>query len=328
MQAVILAGGLGTRLRPLTFTRPKPLLPILNRPLIDVVIGMLPKEVDEVFIATGYMGDRLKAHFGPRRKGPRVEVVIEASPLGTGGALKNIEDRLDGTFAVLNGDVVCSLDITKMLAFHSKRGGIGTIALWDVKDPTAFGMVVTDGKSRIREFKEKPRKEEVVSHSVNAGTYILEPEILARMARGKETSIERHVFPFVIDRGLHGFGFKGYWYDAGTLDNVLAIHHGQMNGVKKGKALRMGDDVVLKGPVLIGNGTSVGARAKIGPSACIGNNARLGAGCHLKDCVLHDGANIGKGAIIEHCIIGEHAEIDAGVRLRNRIIGDRERVVG
>jgi len=328
MQAVILAGGLGTRLRPITFTRPKPLIPILNRPLIDVVIEMLPLEVDEVFIATGYMGDRLRAHFGSRRKGPRVEVVIEASPLGTGGALKNIESRIKGTFVVLNGDVVCSLDVTKMLAFHRKSGGVGTIALWDVEDPTAFGMVVLDKKSRIREFKEKPRKEDVVSHSVNAGTYILEPGILSMMEPGRETSIETQVFPRVLKKGLHGFGFRGYWYDAGTLDNVLAIHQGLMSGVKKGKDFGRGKDVALNGPVLIGDGASAGDHTRLGPSTCIGNDVRIGAGCRLKDCVLHDRVRVGKGASIEHCIIGEDAEIDDGVKLRNRIIGDRERVLG
>jgi mannose-1-phosphate guanylyltransferase len=327
LQAIVLAGGLGTRLRPITYTRPKPLVPILNKPLIDHVIELLPREVDEVFLATGYMGDTVRAHFGSRLAGPRVEVVIEERPLGTGGALKNVEKRIDGTFIVLNGDILCSLDIGKMLAFHRSSKGIGTIALWDVEDPTAFGMVIMEGKSRIREFKEKPRKEEAVSNSVNAGTYILEPEIFSYMEPGKEISIERQVFPRVLGKGLFGFGFKGFWYDAGTLANVLAIHRGLMKGVKKGDGVRIAKGAELKAPVLLGNDVSIGERSSLGPAVCIGSGVSLGEGCRLEDCAVHDNVHIGKNAVLEHCIIGKDAELEDRVHVKDRIIGDKEKVV-
>jgi len=187
-------------------------------------MDILGPEVDEVLVATGYMGDRLCSLFRDMKDVPRVEVVVEQSPLGTGGALKQLEKKLKGTFVVVNGDVICSLDMTKMLSFHRNKKGLGTIALWEVEDPTPFGMVVTGKDGRILEFKEKPKSEEVVSRAVNAGTYILEPEVLSYMASVKEASLEREVFPRALERGLYGFRFAGYWFDAGTLDSYLRIH--------------------------------------------------------------------------------------------------------
>lgn len=327
MQAVVLAGGLGTRLRPITYTRPKPLLPIVNRPLVLRVLDILPPVVDEVFIATGYMGDRLSDFFKDRRTGPKVEVVVEDRPLGTGGALKNLEDRIRGTFIVVNGDVICSLDIGRMLAFHGKMGALGTISLWEVEDPTPYGMVVTDERGRICRFKEKPRRDEVVSRAVNAGTYILEPELLGCMRPGSETSIEKEVFPNVLERGLFGFGFKGYWYDAGTLASYLEIHSALMRlegGAVKGAGLREEGSAAWHPPFETGRDCKIGDGTTMGPGVCIGDGVRIGKGASLSDCVVHDGVAVGDRAVLDGCIIGENAVIRDGTRVPpGTIIGDR-----
>jgi NDP-sugar pyrophosphorylase family protein len=327
LQAVVLAGGLGTRLRPITYTRPKSLIPILNRPLIMRVLDMLPPAVDEVFIATGYMGDRLRSFFKDRRIGPRVEVVVEDRPLGTGGALKNLEGRLNGTFIVINGDVVCSLDLEKMMSFHRGMKSFCTIALWEVEDPTPFGMVVTDRHDRILRFHEKPRPEEVVCRTINAGTYVLEPPILALMHPGKETSIEKEVFPHVLDRGIHGFRFKGFWFDGGTLDSYLAIHaslmRSEQGGRKKAEGLRAGASCVWHTPYFTGKDCVIGDGTIIGPDVCLGDRVCAGRGCFLAECVVHDGARVGDDARLEHCLVGENAEIGKGVRIPpGTIIGD------
>jgi NDP-sugar pyrophosphorylase family protein len=331
IQAVVLAGGLGTRLRPLTYARPKPLLPIVNRPLILRVLDLLPRTVDEVYIATGYMGDSLRAFFNNTRVRQKVDVVVEERPLGTGGALKNLEGRLRGSFMVINGDVICSLDIAKMAAFHRRSRALGTISLWEVEDPTPYGMVVTGKKGRILEFLEKPRPDQVVSRAVNAGTYILEPEILGGMRAGRETSIEREIFPQVLDRGLYGFRFKGFWYDAGTLGSYLAIHAALMGldgGKAKGRGLKADASSKWHAPFATGKGCIVGARTVIGPGTCLGDGVVIGDDCIIAECVLHDKAKVGDRVRLERCIMGKNAIIRNGAQVPpGTIIGDGE-VVG
>ena len=327
MQAVVLAGGLGTRLRPITYTRPKPLVPILNRPLILRVMDMLPPEVDEVFIATGYMGDRLRSFFDENRTAAKVEVVVEERPLGTGGAIKNLEERIKGTFIVVNGDVVCSLDLRKMLAFHRSKCSFCTIAMWEVEDPTPYGMVVTGDGDRIMRFHEKPRPEEVVCRSVNAGTYVLEPGIFSKMEPGRMTSIEKEVFPYVLDRGLFGFRFGGYWFDGGTLESYLALHASLMladhGGMNKGEGLNAGATSVWHPPYMTGKDCVVGEHSVIGHDVCLGDGVHVGKGCVLTECVVHDSVRIGDGARLEHCLVGENAVIGDGARIPpGTIIGD------
>jgi mannose-1-phosphate guanylyltransferase len=324
---VVLAGGLGTRLRPITNTRPKPLLPVMNRPLICRVMDLLPPQVDEVFVATGYMGDKVADFFRRGKNRWKVDVVIEEKPLGTGGALKNLEKRIKGKFIVLNGDVICSLDLRKMLKYHEQKKAMATISLWDVEDPTAYGMVVLDPEGHITAFKEKPRREEVVSRSVNAGTYILEPEILRYMDPGRETSIEKEVFPKVLARGVYGFRFEGHWFDAGTVNSYLRIHAALLNdirgGIKKGAGGLVPRTVAWSAPALLGDGCIIGERARIGPRACLGDRVRLGQGGTVRDSVVHDGAVIGDRVLLEQCIVGENAVIEADAIIPpGTIVGD------
>ncbi|MEM4728502.1 MAG: NDP-sugar synthase [Thermoplasmata archaeon] len=326
---MVLAGGLGTRLRPITLSRPKPLMPVCNRPLVLWALELLPPEVDEVFVAVGYKGELVRKLFeeigGWRNLCVRVEV--EETPLGTGGPLKRLEKHLQDTFAVINGDVLCSLDIGEMLRYHKKMGGLGTIAIWEVDDPGAYGMVVLDGEGRINRFVEKPGLGEAVSRLINAGSYVLEPEILQYMESARELSIERDVFPRVLEKGLYGFKFRGYWFDAGTLDSYLKAHACLMKGVTKGPGVEEGAGVVWRPPVLTGDGCRVGPGSRIGPAVCLGRCVLVGRDCTLENSVLHDGASVGDGARLEGCIVGEGASVEDGAIVMGRIIGDGERAV-
>ena len=194
MKALILAGGLGTRLRPLTYHIPKPLVPLVGKPLVCHIIDSLPEEVDSVILAVSYMKDDLDRYFHEHDVGRQIILVSEDEPLGTGGAIKNVSRYLDETFLAFNGDVVSSINTKRMLEFHRKRHGIGTIALWEVDDPTAFGVVALGNNGSITKFQEKPKREEAVSNRINAGTYVFEPDILDDIPAGP-VSIERQVFP-------------------------------------------------------------------------------------------------------------------------------------
>ncbi|MDX1534354.1 MAG: nucleotidyltransferase family protein, partial [Thermoplasmata archaeon] len=216
MQAVILAGGLGTRLRPITHTRPKALVPLLNRPMILHVLEALPAGVDEVIVAASYMVDALERFFDGRTEPRALSFVEEPEPLGTGGALRNLKGRLEGPFLALNGDVISSLDLEELVAEHAANGRIGTIALWEVDQPEAYGIVDVDGEGRIRRFLEKPGPDEVFSNWINAGAYVFEPVTLDRIPAGRPVSLEREIFPAILPEGLYGFPFEGYWSDAGT----------------------------------------------------------------------------------------------------------------
>lgn len=220
MQVVILAGGIGSRLSPLTKSMPKPLLPMLDRTLLEQVIYTIPNNlIDEVIVAGGYKVDLIKSYFDSIECDFDVNIVNEKEPLGTGGALGNCKDSVSGTFACFNGDIISSLDVEKLLQLHNKNGGIGSLGLWEVEDPTRFGIVGLDNSEKITQFKEKPKPEEVFSNLINAGSYIFEEDIFDFMPQGRH-SLERDVFPQLTDtRMLNGMKFDGYFIDAGTRES-------------------------------------------------------------------------------------------------------------
>ena len=220
MQVVILAGGIGSRLSPWTKSVPKPLLPMLDRTLLEQVIYTIPNNlIDEVIVAGGYKVDMIKSYFDSIECDFEVNIVDEKEPLGTGGALGNCKDSVSGTFACFNGDIISSLDVGKLLDLHNKNGGIGSLGLWEVEDPTRFGIVGVDNLGKITEFKEKPKPDEVFSNLINAGSYIFEDDIFDFMPQGRH-SLERDVFPQLTDtRMLNGMKFEGYFIDAGTRES-------------------------------------------------------------------------------------------------------------
>ncbi|MED5350520.1 MAG: nucleotidyltransferase family protein, partial [Candidatus Thermoplasmatota archaeon] len=220
MQVVVLAGGIGSRLRPWTNSVPKPLLPMLDRTLLEQVIYTVPPDlIDEVVVAGGYKVEMIKSYFDSINCDFDVRIVNEAEPLGTGGALGNCRDVVSDTFACFNGDIISSLDVGKLLSLHKLNGGIGTLGLWEVDDPTRFGIVGLDDGNKITQFKEKPKPTEVFSNLINAGSYIFEEDIFDYMPNGKH-SLERDVFPKLAEvRQLNGMQFDGYFIDAGTRDS-------------------------------------------------------------------------------------------------------------
>jgi len=314
MECVILAGGFGTRLRPLTFSTPKPLLPLLNRPMITHIIHRLPEEVDRVILAVNYKKDMLEEFFSENADDFRPEIILveEAEPLGTGGAIKNCEDQINGTFLVFNGDVINSLNLEDIIAFHRSKGGIGTLAVWEVDDPTRFGIIGFDGVKEITRFLEKPQPHEVFSHFINAGSYVLEPEILDQIDPGRKVSIEREVYPFVLDRGLYAYPFEGFWVDAGTREDYLKAGHEIMEferwGIVRGDETVIHPEAKILPPVLIGSGCAIG-NAIVGPHVVLGNNVKIEKDVRTSNSTLMDDVHAHRGAVVQDSILDNGVEV-------------------
>ena len=330
MQVVVLAGGVGSRLRPWTNSVPKPLLPVLDQTLLEHVVRSLPMDmVDEVVVAGGYKVDQIKAHFDAADAPFDLRIVPEDEPLGTGGALGNCRDVVSGTFACFNGDIISSLDASSLLNMHRTNGSVGTLGLWEVEDPTRFGIVGLDESNKITRFKEKPAPEEVFSNLINAGSYIFNDNVFDWMPQGKH-SIERDVFPKLAAEGLlSGVPFDGYFIDAGTPNawnqavKTSIVHGRYMNGHVAGTPPSWFADEGARSSVAAGSkldhcmvaqGCSIGASsvsmstllsgAQIGDeatvSSClIGHKATVGHGCQLNGVIVDHGVNVPDGTVQE-----------------------------
>ncbi|MBI5629852.1 MAG: NDP-sugar synthase [Elusimicrobia bacterium] len=309
MQAVILIGGMGTRLRPLTCDTPKPLLPVLNRPFLHYQFEILKAHgIKDILLCTSYQAKAFEKILGNGRSlGVRLRYLEEKHPLGTGGALRNAVPllRKDSTVLALNGDVLNTLDITKLLKQHRKTRAKLTIALTRVKDPTAYGLVIMDQAGRIRKFLEKPSWDEIESNTVNAGAYLFDPAILDAVPPNTHYSLERSLFPMLLQNGspLYGFVTNGYWIDIGTIDKYLQAHLDILGGATPFRARG------AKGQVLLGRGTSVGDFVRFEGHVCVGNGCRVGKGAWLQDCVVLEGTVIGDGARLERCVVGARCRI-------------------
>jgi mannose-1-phosphate guanylyltransferase len=319
VQAVLLVGGLGTRLRPLTYGRPKALLPLLNKPTVLHLIERLPAAVDEVLLAANYLVDQLRDFFRANDVGRRVTIVKERKALGTGGALKNLEDRLTGTFLAFNGDIVSSLAVDELVAAHRRFGGVGTIALWEVDDPTAFGVVAMKG-DRITRFVEKPAKGAAPSRLANGGAYVFEPEVLAAIPAG-ESSLERDVFPKVLRRGLYGHRFFGYWSDVGTRENFLRATDLLLRDRGSDLSIRatIGPGATVVKPVAVASGTRIDG--KVGPSVVLGRECTIGD-ARVRRSVLFDRVVVGDGAEVAGSIVGDGCRIGPRAVVTDTILGE------
>jgi len=318
MKAVLLVGGMGTRLRPLTYRIPKPLVPVMGKPLIMHVIDSIPSEVDEVIVPIGYKRDVMEEYLKAHPPGRRITLVDEPEPLGTGGAVKNVEDLIDGQFLVINGDVITSLDVASFVKFHRAKGGIASISLWPVDDPSPFGVAQLDSESRITRFQEKPKREEAFSNLINAGAYALEREVLDLIGEGF-VSMEREVFPKLLDKGMYGYEFDGHWVDCGTRENLLNAFRTLMrqdtkvsrNSVSEGAKIVgpsvIEDEAVVAGAT-IGPNTYVSSRCVVGPLTSINGSVlyedvRVGARCRISDSIIDQGVSIPDGAEVASQII-------------------------
>ncbi len=328
MQAIVLVGGEGTRLRPLTHVTPKPMVPLMNVPFLARTVERLYEAgIRDVIFPACYLPEAITDYFGDgSRFGMRFVYVIEETPLGTAGALKNVERYVDGPFFVLNGDILTSLDLRAMYRYHSERGGIGTLHLVRVDDPSAFGCVVHDESGRITAFVEKPPRGTEPTNEINAGTYLLEPEVLDAIPAGRPVSIERETFPALIASGrpLYAYTTDDYWMDLGRPEQYLAAHRDILSGalslrIEPGltgpgaSGLPAGVEVVP--PVHIDESVQVEPGARLGPNAVIGPRCRIGANAVVRESVLWDEVIVEPGARLEEVIVASRARIGAGAVL-------------
>jgi mannose-1-phosphate guanylyltransferase len=320
MKAVVLVGGFGTRLRPLTETIKKELLPLVDRPILDHTLDRLVRHgVTEVVMSSPYLEEAFHPFIESRHGRPAIRWVTETEPLGTGGAIVNALDALGGDepFFALNGDICTDLDLTEMRAFHDDRGASVTIALHHVEDARAFGLVITDPDGRVLEFREKP--DEPIPGDVNAGTYLLDPEVLRRWTPDREISIEREIFPAVIEDGhvVAGFVAEAYWMDLGTPDKYLQAHFDLLEG----KA----SDVAYEAPWIAAN-AEVDLRARLGRWVAVGAEARIGPDAEIDDAVIHPGSSVGPGARVLRSIVGPGAHVGANATVVDCVLGAGARV--
>lgn len=318
MKAVILAGGLGTRLRPLTYSIPKPLVPLAGKPLVRRIIDGLPSSVDTVVLAVSYMKEALEDYFRVEPCGRKVILVNESSPMGTGGAIKNVAQYIDDTFIAVNGDCVSSLDVKAMVRAHRENGGLGTIALWQVEDPTAFGVVKLERDTRITDFQEKPSLAEAKSNLINAGVYVFEPEILDYIGKG-QVSIEREVFPRIMEYGLFGHLFQGFWVDCGTLKNTLVGQRMMLD--KENPPVPTSFDCSVTPPNLIQSREMKGCH--IGPNVCIEPDVQIGMGTHVENALIMKGAHLGASIKVSGSIIGPGIRVNDGESVIDAILANR-----
>ena len=324
MKALILAGGFGTRLRPLTYTRPKHLLPIANRPHIHHVLDLLQRHgVDEVVLLTSYLAEAFERVIEEaRERGVTMQVTHEAEPLGTAGAIKNAEEfARDETFLCFNGDVLTDIDLGQLVGFHRERGAAATIYLTPVDDPSAFGVVPTDADGKVTGFIEKPPPGEAPTNLINAGIYVFEPGILDRIPTGEVWSSEHQLFPSLVtdDAGLHALALEGYWKDIGTPASLLGANLDALSGAYRTDLVEApGPRTSLVAPdALIEEGGQV-------ITSCIGDRVHVSAGAMVKRSVVLPGTTIAPGARITASIVGEGVSVSEGAELEDETIADSE----
>jgi mannose-1-phosphate guanylyltransferase len=330
VQALILAGGEGTRLRPLTSSVPKPVVPLVDRPFIVFMIDWLRRHgVDDVVMSCGHLADGVRAVLGDGSGvGVRLRYMEEPRPLGTGGALKYAEELLDERFLMLNGDTLSDLDLTAQLATHEGVGAQATLALYPVEDPSSYGLVRLHDDGAVREFVEKPAPDQIDTNNISAGAYVLERSVLDLLVHGERASIERDVFPRLVGNGLYGHVSGGYWMDIGTPERYLEATFDILEGnVATEVAARLGetftcveDGVTSDGriipPVLIEAGCVIGAGARVGGRAVLERDVVVGENTVIESAVVMEGARIGAGCALHNCIvaagvtIGDHCTID------------------
>jgi mannose-1-phosphate guanylyltransferase len=324
VQAIVLVGGEGTRLRPLTSDVPKPALTLVDRPFLAYMIEWLGAHgVTEAVLACGFLPDVLREVLGEgEHGGVRLSYVTEPDRRGTAGAIRFAADALgedlDDRFLALNGDVLTDLDLTALMDAHREREARATIALYPVEDSAAYGLVGVDGEGRVTEFVEKTGA--AVPGEINAGAYFLERSVLDLIPPGREVSIEREVFPLLVGDGLGALRLDGYWMDIGTPERYLQASWDILEG-------RVATQVRPTAPgLLVGTGSEIAAGATVGPRAVVSPGCRIAAGAEVRDSVLLEGADVGEGARVSGSVLATGVTVEAGAELANAVIGRGERV--
>jgi len=325
VKAILLVGGEGTRLRPLTYTIVKAMVPILNRPFIEYVFRYLSShKIREIILAMGYKPDCITDYFGDASQlGTELIYSVETEPLGTAGAVKNAEQHIDDAFFVMNGDIFTDLDLTEMLRFHKNKNAKVTIALAPVDDPTRFGVVETDSTQRVTRFVEKPKPEQITSNMINAGVYIIERDILNRVPQGKRCMFERDIFPTLLSEGKPVFGYAtdAYWIDTGTPEQYLQLNRDLMFGksvqvdfrpdeIRINEGASVNPQAKLTGPILVDGACSVGEDAQIKGPVTIGTGCTIKDGAIIENSILWQNVTIGERATLKDCIVASNSYID------------------
>jgi mannose-1-phosphate guanylyltransferase len=343
MQALILVGGEGTRLRPLTLTVPKPVLPLVDRPSISYMIEWLARHgVDDIVMACGFLAAGVRAVLGEGGGGgPRLRYVEEPEARGTAGAIRFAERFLDERFLALNGDVLTDLDLSALIELHEQRGGVATLALHPVEDPSSYGLVRRKWDGEILEFVEKPDPEQIDTDEISAGAYVLERSVLDLIPEGREVSIEREVFPKLVGAGLYGLRLPGYWIDIGTPERYLQATWDILERRVDTEAGKRIDDTgtmvegdaeidaraAVEPPAFVESRVSAATGARLGPLAVVGPGCEIAKGARIEGSVLHRGCRIGPGARVASAILAAGVELGSEASIaQGAVVGEGARI--
>jgi len=343
MKAILLAGGKGTRLRPLTIHTPKPIVPIFNRPFLHYQIDLLKQvpEIDEVILSLNYQPGRVEEVFGDGSDlGIKIRYVVEPAPLGTAGAIKYAGEHLTESVVVFNGDVLTQIDLAAVLRLHRERKARATIVLTPVENPSAYGLVESDAAGNVQRFLEKPKPDEITTNLINAGIYVLEPDTFDRIPSDVPWSIERSYFPSLIERGetFVAYAYDGYWIDIGTPEKYMQVHRDIMDGRYQSapflglgpahahiaSTARVDEGVSIEGPCFVDEGAVVKAGAHIGPYSVIGRQCHIEEDAHVHGSILWQNTRVSSGALARDAIAGRQCHIGRNVTIGpGAVLGDK-----
>jgi NDP-sugar pyrophosphorylase family protein len=342
MKAILLAGGRGTRLRPLTIHTPKPIVPIFDRPFLRYQLDLLKQvpEIDEVILSLNYQPRRIEEMFGDGSDaGIGIKYVVEPQPLGTAGAVRYAGESLRESVVVFNGDILTQVDLAAVIGLHRERRAKATIVLTPVENPSAYGLVETDGDGNILRFLEKPNPDEITCDTINAGIYVLEPDTLDRIPTDTPWSIERSFFPSLIERRetFVAYVHRGYWIDIGTPEKYLQVHRDIMDGRCRvtpfanggprawiSPAARVDEGVTVEGPCFIDEGTVVKAGATIGAYSVVGRQCHIEERAHVEDSIVWANTRISQEATVRGSILGRQAHVGKNAILEHHVVlGDK-----
>ncbi|MCB0976593.1 MAG: NTP transferase domain-containing protein [Acidimicrobiales bacterium] len=341
MKAVIMAGGEGTRLRPLTSNCPKPMLPVANLPMMEHVVGLLRRHgVTDIVVTVAYLANQIRTYFGDGSEfGVNITYATEEKPLGTAGSVRNAAADLGERFLVISGDVLTDIDLGKIIAFHEERKAMATIGLVAVENPLEFGIVITREDGSIERFLEKPTWGQVFSDTINTGIFVLEPEIFDHIPDGRAVDFSEEVFPAVLEAGLPIYGAvgEGYWEDVGTLESYVSVHKDVMDGrvqvdvpgfaldegIWLGEGANLHPDAIVDGFAVIGENCRIEAGARIGDYAVLGRNVRVRAGADIERSVVHENTYLAEGVTLRGAVVGRSSDLRRGARCDDgSVIGD------
>jgi mannose-1-phosphate guanylyltransferase / phosphomannomutase len=346
VKALIMAGGEGTRLRPLTSNQPKPMLPMANRPMMEHVIGLLRRHgFEDIVVTVAFMANAIRSYFGDGSEfGVRMVYATEETPLGTAGSVLNARDELRERFVVISGDVLTDIDLTAVVSDHVAKKSMATIALKAVEDPVEFGIVITREDGSIERFLEKPTWGQVFSDTINTGIYVLEPEIFDFIPPGRSVDFSEEVFPAVLEAGRPIFGAvtAGYWEDVGTLEAYVRAHQDILDGkvavevsgfplrpgVWLGKDASVDPTATVRGPAIIGDNCHIGANTVVGGYCVLGANVRIGDNSTLERTVIHDNGFLASGVRLDGTVLGRSCDLRQGVRCEEGVVLGDETFVG